>query len=197
MISTAIICLNEVDLIEKCISEVMWTNEIVVVDGGSMDGTMEKLKEMSEKEPKIRLFRVPFKGHFGDQKNIAISLCKFDWVFVFDADEQMEDGLKEELTLIAYNEVPICDAVRIPRKNYIDGMDTGHYPDYQYRFFRKFCRYVYPVHEELAGFRKLQDAKFHLLHYKGKERYERQQLLYDRYIKENKSDFRSPGEEWE
>lgn len=194
MISAVVICLNEEKLIEQCISNLLWTDEIVVIDGGSVDKTLVLLKKMKD-EGIVRLYKKPFDGHFGDQKNLGISLANGDWVFVFDADEIMEPELSDELKSIAV-EKNQYDAVAIPRKNFTNGIPVDPYPDLQFRFFRNYCRYLYAFHEELIGYRRLYTAKNHILHYKSQERYNLQQERYRRLKSSHKSKLRLPHEDW-
>jgi len=193
MISAAVICQNEEMYIAKCLNQLWWVDEIVVVDGGSRDNTIPILRKMKT-SMNLKIFQNLFKDHFGDQKNLAISLTTGDWVMVFDVDEEIELDLVEELKTIAIRD-NIYDAVAIPRKNYLDDEPTNVYPDYQYRFFRSYCRYIYPVHEELVGYRNLYTATNHLLHYKTGDRYAFQQNFYER-VKLIKNRMRLPHEEW-
>ena len=195
MISAAIICLNEEKLIARCIYNVMWADEVVIIDGGSLDRTKDIIRDSFFNDKKVRWYNNTFRRHFGDQKNLAISMCKGDWIFVLDADETIEDGLVEELKSIA-TEKNEYDAVNIPRKNFIDGMITDAYPDYQSRFFRNFCRYIYPVHEELVGWRKTCYTEHHILHYKSNDRFNDQQRYYRKIISEMGNKFRRPHENW-
>ena len=176
MISSVAIVQNEEKLVRSCVKILDWTDDIVVLDGGSVDRTVEILKSIEN--PKLRVIKNKFKGHFGDQKNTAISQTKGDWVFVLDADETIEKGLIEELKEAAKSKK--YDVVYIPRKNYIDGELTEAYPDYQLRFFRAYCRYIYSVHEELVGWKRSYIAKKHILHYKTNERQESQNVFYSR-----------------
>ena len=69
-------------------------DEVVVVDGGSKDGTWEKLKEWSSKEEKLKVHQVNrdwndkrFALFDFQQKAIARSLCKSEWCWQSDVDE--------------------------------------------------------------------------------------------------------------
>ena len=174
-ISGVVITQNEERNIETCINNLGWVDDIVIIDGGSTDSTIDIIKSMQKDYP-IRLYKNKFNGHFGDQKNLGISLTLGDWVFVLDSDEIIEAGLSEELywvtTLNRY------DAISIPRKNYLDGVKTKIYPDHQARFFRAYCRYAYAVHEELVAWKRAYRAKNHVLHYKSAEKQEYQNSLY-------------------
>lgn len=193
-ISGAVICQNEDALIRKCISQLDWVDEIVVIDGGSVDKTIDILKELKEADKRIKIFRVPFNGHFGDQKNMALMHCKGEWIFNIDADEIIEEELKEELRGYVDNKDKI-ELVTIPRMNFIDGVHQKNaYPDYQARFFKSFCRFIYPVHEELVGWRKEVHAKHHIIHSKSSARFNQQQNQYRGIISSRKHQLRFIGD---
>lgn len=94
------------------------------------------------------------------------------------------------------DETPEYDCFGIPRRNYIDGIQTEIYPDYQYRLFRNYCRFEGAVHEEIVGFKRRSEvdylretlenpARLNILHYKSTDKQTSQDLLYSKIEKEN------------
>ena len=90
-ISCVIITLNEEDNIRKCLQSVSWCDEIVLVDSGSTDNTIEIAKGFGAK-----IFTKELNG-FGEQKRYAVSLASNDWIFSIDADEVVTDDLRESI----------------------------------------------------------------------------------------------------
>ncbi len=190
-ISGVIICQNEEEIITRTIDNIYpYVGEVVILDGGSTDGTIDKIKSYPDKEGKIRLFRNKFNKHFGDQKNLAFSKVNGVWILNIDCDETIEQPLLEDIpVLIGQNRY---HTYALPRKNFIDGVQTEMYPDYQYRLFRSYCRFLYPVHEELMyphkHMKKLEGEGNHIIHLKSLVRQEEQNTLYDE-MKDNCSNF--------
>lgn len=136
-------------------------DDIVVVDGGSTDKSVEWAERMG-----ARVLHRPFKDDFADQKNFAISALSTDWVYLHDPDERLEPTLLEILPMLTTAEgqkflmradvIPqnelFFDCFGISRKNFIDGVQTAVYPDYQYRLFLKYCRFEGAVHEKIVNF---------------------------------------------
>ncbi len=91
-VSLAIITLNEADCIERCIGSCRGlADEVVVVDSGSTDGTVERARALG-----ARVEMHPF-DHFGAQKNRAVDLAGGDWILNLDADEWLGDDLRAEI----------------------------------------------------------------------------------------------------
>jgi len=91
MISAVLITRNEAHIIGKTLEALQWCDEILVVDSGSTDGTLEICREKGS-----RILDYPFVG-FGLQKQYAVSQAKHDWVLSIDADEVLSTGLQAEI----------------------------------------------------------------------------------------------------
>jgi glycosyltransferase involved in cell wall biosynthesis len=144
-------------------------DDIVVVDGGSTDKSIMWAERMG-----ARVLHRPFENDFSAQKNYAIEQLEADWVYLHDPDERLDPPLLEVLPLLvtaegqqflmSNNILPstdeLLDCFGIPRKNFIDGVQTQIYPDYQYRFFRHYCRFEGKVHEKIVGFQKRTELDF-------------------------------------
>jgi glycosyltransferase involved in cell wall biosynthesis len=147
-ISVAIITLNEEDSIEYTLKSAQWANEIVVVDSGSTDKTIDIAKQYGSK-----VFVREF-DDFSSQKNFAISKCSNKWVISLDADEVVSPQLEERLKGFMSEDKT---GYRIKRQTYIFGRlmkQGGHDKDAPLRFFNKEkASFNQPIHEyvEIEG----------------------------------------------
>lgn len=144
-LSVAIITKNEVSNIRGCLKSVSFADDIVIVDSGSTDGTLDIAREFG-----CRVFDEPWKG-YGPQKDSAIRKCTHDWVLIIDADERMPEETRDAI-IRAIGSDGDCSAYSFTRKNYFHGRwikYCGGWPDRQLRLVLKSKgRYRFTVHEE-------------------------------------------------
>ncbi len=161
LISASIICLNEQRLIGRCIDALQWCDEIVVIDSGSTDGTIEIVNSF----PKTRLIHRDF-DTFKDQKNYAVDACRNDWVLSLDADEILPAGLRDEIQALRFD----VAGYKLRRTSFLANREIrfGNWnPDYALRLFRRSqCRWggTNP-HESVSTSGKVEKLKSPLLHY--------------------------------
>jgi glycosyltransferase involved in cell wall biosynthesis len=133
-ISACVIAWNEAEKIEAALSSVLWTDEIVVVDSASTDGTGQIAERLG-----ARLVQIPFFG-FGDLRNRAVAACAHEWIFSLDADERCTPEVRDEILALLAQE-PAHEAYLVPRRNFLMGRwirGSGWYPNYrQPQLFRK------------------------------------------------------------
>jgi glycosyltransferase involved in cell wall biosynthesis len=144
-ISVTIITLNEEKNLPRAIKSVAWADEIIVVDSGSTDRTLEIAKNMG-----ARVLENPWPG-YGQQKNFAQKHASHDWVLNIDADEEVSPELAR---LLRENTISGPHGFSFPRKTFYLGRWIrygGWYPNYLVRFAdRKHAQWTEPsVHEEL------------------------------------------------
>lgn len=146
-VTAALITLNEEKNIAACLATLSWADEIVLIDGGSRDGTLDKAKEF-----KPRVIFSPFQN-FAQQKNRALQEASHPWVFFIDADERVSPELAEEILQVVRSDKP--EAVyAIKRNTWLFGrlfQYTGTQDDYPIRLFPKaHARFEQPVHEYIV-----------------------------------------------
>jgi len=98
-ISATIITKNEAHDIRGCIESLLWTDEIIILDSGSTDGTQAICQEYA---PKVKLTVTDWPG-FSKQKQRALDLATSDWILSIDADEQVTPELQNEILEVIPN----------------------------------------------------------------------------------------------
>lgn len=88
--SAYVICRNEARSIGDCLASVSRFADIVVVDSGSTDGTLEIIEELARKGLPIRVFERPWPG-YAEQKQFALQACNRNWCLNLDADETIDE----------------------------------------------------------------------------------------------------------
>jgi glycosyltransferase involved in cell wall biosynthesis len=91
-ISAVVITLNEEHSLSGALDSVAWCDEIVVLDSGSVDGTVE----IARSYPNCRVLHQPFLG-YGPQKRKAVEAASNDWILSLDADEVLDELLQQSL----------------------------------------------------------------------------------------------------
>ncbi len=180
-ISATIIALDEESNIAAACESVAWADEIVVVDSGSTDRTVDLAKGAGAK-----VFVNAWPG-FSEQKQFAIDHAENDWIFSLDADERVTERLKNEILKIKH-EAPQADGYRIPRLSIYMGREIRHggwYPDLQLRFFdRRKGRWSGAVIHESVRIdegAQIERLKGDLLHYSVENAEHHHRMIIERY----------------
>lgn len=176
-LSIALAVYNEGDNLAACLESVKdLSSEIVIVDGGSIDNTVEIASKYHAK-----IIKEVNRTNFHINKQIAIDACTCPWILQLDADERISSMLAKEIQGII--DAPIStqpSAFYLKRRNYFLGRwmsKGGMYPDAVIRLFQK-------------GQAKLPQASVHeLMEVTGPTKWLSQDLLhiadptFSRYLK--------------
>jgi (heptosyl)LPS beta-1,4-glucosyltransferase len=134
-LSVTIVTRDEEAQIGDCLESVRWADEIIVVDTGSVDRTVELCSKYTP-----YVYSRPWEG-YAPAKNAAIALATGDWILSLDADERASDGLRQEIATLRQQLLATrADGYAVPRRNYLWGRWLrygGLYPDYQIRVFKR------------------------------------------------------------
>lgn len=133
-LSLIVIAKNEEASIGRCLRSVAFADEMVVVDNGSTDKTVEIARTLG-----ARVIEKPDWPGFGPQKNRALDAATGDWVLSLDADEWIEPPLADEIRA-AIARADAADGYNIPRRSRFCGSIVrfcGWSPDYVLRLFRR------------------------------------------------------------
>ena len=131
-ISAIVITKNEEANIRECLESLRWVDEIVVVDSGSSDRTVEICREFTD-----RVFVHDWPG-FGPQKNRALGYATASWVLAIDADERVSPDLQAEIRAVL--QAPEHPAYELPRLSWYCGRfirHSGWRPDHVLRLFER------------------------------------------------------------
>jgi len=166
MISAVLITKNEEKNIARCLKSIDWVDEIVILDSGSIDETLEIAKKF-----KAKIYTTKWLG-FGKTKQLAVSHALNKWVLSIDADEEVSDELKTEIqNILAKNVSKNIFAYRIKRSSfYLNRLIkySGWQKDYPVRLFNKEkCNFNDEVvHESVTVCQKnLSQIESKLFHY--------------------------------
>ncbi len=132
-LSVAIITHNEEANLARTLASVSFADEIIVVDSGSTDRTVEIAQSF-----RAKVTHLPWRG-FSSQKNYALAQCTCDWILSLDADEELTPELQAQIRFLLPSNPP-CDAYFIRRRNFFLGRwikHGGFYPDAKLRLFRR------------------------------------------------------------
>lgn len=161
MLSVIIITKNESEHIGLCLASVSFADEIIVLDSGSEDNTVELCKQYTDK-----VFQTDWPG-FGPQKQRALDKATGDWVFSIDADEAVSQELRAEIEQVMQN--GDADGFEIPRLSNYCGRAIKHggwWPDHVLRLFKRnkgqFTSDL--VHERIIVTGKIERLENPLLH---------------------------------
>lgn len=162
-LSVIVITKNEQIHIRACLESVAFAHEIIVVDSGSTDETVEIARAMGAKVTVTS----DWPG-FGPQKNRALDQATGDWVLSIDADERVTP----ELAQLIQQEIaqPQGTAYRIARLSEFAGRwmrHSGWWPDRVLRLFKRgTARFnEAKVHESVQTTAPVLTLEGHFLHY--------------------------------
>lgn len=133
-LSVAIATYNEEKNLDACLaSVVLWADEIVLVDGGSHDRTLEIAQKYN-----ARVVKTDNPPIFHINKQKSLDLCHGEWILQLDADEIVTPELTEEVKTVISKKVAV-NGYYIARRNNFWGhwmKKGGQYPDYVIRLVR-------------------------------------------------------------
>jgi glycosyltransferase involved in cell wall biosynthesis len=132
-ISAAVICRDEADRIADCLESVAWCDEVLVVDSGSTDGTLEIARARA-----TRVIERDWPG-YAAQRDFALQQATGDWVLCLDADERCTPALRDAIRAALASDPPL-DGFAVRRHAFHLGRWIDHggwYPDWKLRLVRR------------------------------------------------------------
>jgi glycosyltransferase involved in cell wall biosynthesis/Tfp pilus assembly protein PilF len=190
-ISCCMIVKNEEAFLKQCLESVKdYVDEIIIVDTGSTDRTVEIARNYTNK-----VYFHPWEDSFSKARNQALSYVTCDWVFQIDADEELVEGSGPKLRQTV-SEAGQADAIYV---NIISTYGKGR-KKARHNFERLFknngvIHYEGIVHNQVVGAASIKASKIETMHYgydieekKSNEKFIRTTELLKQQIVENPED---------
>ncbi len=167
MISAIILTKNEELNISECLKSLSWVDEVVLVDSGSTDGTVDIARSFGA-QVYINKF-----VDYSTQRNFAIDRCTQEWIIYLDADERVTDELSAEIIkTIGSAKSRACDGYRMDRLEYFmggflryGGFGRGQHNHHLRLWRRGVLRFSGAVHERIECTGATGRLKGVILHY--------------------------------
>lgn len=129
-ITAVIIAKNEEKMIAEALVSLAFVDEILVINNGSEDKTME----IAEKH-KAKIIDISTQD-FSEMRNLGLKHASSDWILYLDADERIDEQLRESIKKII-NEFSEFSAFKLKRKNYYLGKNEWPKIERLERLFKK------------------------------------------------------------
>ncbi|APC97391.1 glycosyltransferase family 2 protein [Francisella frigiditurris] len=131
-ISVTILTKNSSLHIRECLLALKEFSEIIVLDNGSTDKTLDIVKSFKN----VKLFEYDFIG-FGPLKRLATGYATNDWILSVDSDEIITEELLNKLKKLEKNKETVYSFKRLNHYNGRPIKGCGWYPDEVKRLFNK------------------------------------------------------------
>lgn len=154
-LSIIILTKNSAEKLEDCLKSVRrlvedLAQEIILLDGGSTDKTLEIGGKYGARIIKQK------QRSFNTWRNQGKEVAREEWLFYIDPDERVTPELKKEIKKVVNlpdGQVVTCEAYAIPRRNFVFGKELKHggwWPDYVVRLMKKeaLIRWEGELHEQ-------------------------------------------------
>ena len=132
-ISLVVITANEERNLERCLEAANFCVEMIIVDSGSTDRTMEIAQRYG-----ARIIQRRWAG-YRDQKNFACALATQPWVLCIDADEVVTPTLRKSIES-AFQSEPVVDGFELNRHGVFGTTPINHsgwYPQWRMFLYRR------------------------------------------------------------
>lgn len=144
-ITAVVLAKNEERRIARCLSNLRWVDEVVVIDGQSADRTAEICRQLG-----ARVMQRAFSGSFAEERNAGLDAATGSWVLQLDADDVVTPGMRRAVEAMLQHDDPGVDVYKFRRRSVFLGhaLAYGAWTHYLPHLVRRSkARYVGRVHE--------------------------------------------------
>lgn len=114
--------LNCADRLEKCLRSARWVDEVIIVDMGSTDDTLEVAKRFN-----ARIYnRIPQDGNFDQNRKFGMTKASCDWVLKLDSDEILSPALQREIQRLLKNDNHRYNGFNLYNRIFMFGRQIKH-----------------------------------------------------------------------
>ena len=119
MISAIVLAKDEGQQIDACLSSLSFCEELIVVDNGSRDNTVERARDRG-----ARILDFSVQQGFSTMRNRAMKQARGDWVLFIDADERVSEALQQSIIRAVENDS--TDSYALKRRDHWWGKTLTH-----------------------------------------------------------------------
>ena len=164
-ISALVLTNNEEEMIDDCLTQLDFVDEIIILDQNSQDKTLEIARQYT-----THVFKTQEEA-FDKNRNTLAKMAKGDWLLYIDADERLTQSLISEIKAVIKQDR--YSAFYFPRKNIIFGKWLRHggwWPDYVHRLIRRsqLIGWEGKIHESPKFHGQFANFKSPLIHLTGR-----------------------------
>lgn len=135
-LSVVVIGHDSADVLPACLESVRWADEIVYVDGGSRDASVDLARRAGAK-----LLESPSRLGLNHNKEVGRAAATGDWILSLDTDERVEADLRREVEAILERGAAVEEnGFLVPSRIVFLGRwirSCGWYPRHQVKLFRR------------------------------------------------------------
>ncbi len=151
-----ILTLNSAQTLPRLLESIKGFAEVIVLDGGSTDGTVDLAATAGCRIIAQNDFQKPdsFITDFAFVRNRGLDAATYSWFLFIDSDEYLSPEAVVEIDKITKRQAPECMVYEVPRKYVMGGQVIEYsitYPAVQTRFFNRnaVTKFIKPVHERI------------------------------------------------
>lgn len=181
--SLCMIVKNESDILERCIDSIKdLMDEIIIVDTGSTDNTVEIAKKYTDK-----VYHFDWVDDFSKARNFSFSKATMDYIYCADADEYLDKENHEQLRILKENLYPEIDIVQMMYDTVSNNTVLNIKKEYRPKLYKRLREFTWvdPIHETVRIEPLVFDSDIVITHDPVENHADRDFSIFQRVLKEN------------